>query len=160
MHEIVQLRRFLSTFRKKIPSPSSKRRRRTKGHFKGRSQFHLSNEFFPCSSDLMEAWIQKSFVSEPWSRCTLRMRQLNHISYTWICGRYISIAESVLLIFTASILFACCCYVCLNILSQIQISFAYTGHISKQLQVGSKMHFKLWRMSELKKWWIRIGDLL
>lgn len=67
---------------------------------------------------------------------------MNHISD--ISGRYISNADSVQVIFTSLILFfAYCYYVCLYIVSQIQISFAYTGHISKKLQVGSKMHFKL-----------------
>jgi hypothetical protein len=67
---------------------------------------------------------------------------MNQISY--IFGRYISNAYPVLVIFSLLILFfAYCCYVCLYIVSQIRIRFAYTGHISKQLQVGSKMHFKL-----------------
>lgn len=45
-------------------------------------------------------------------------------------------------------------------MSRIQISFAYTGRISKQLQVGSKMHFKLWRISEQKSDGSELGTYL
>jgi hypothetical protein len=89
----------------------------------------------------------------------LRMRLVNRISD--ICGRNISNADSVLVIFTSLILFfAYCRYVCLYIVSQIQISFAYTGHINKQLQVGRKMHFKLWRISEKKSGGSELGTYL
>ena len=68
--------------------------------------------------------------------------------------------SSDIIYFINPVFFAYCCYVCLSIVSQNQISFGYTGHISQQLQVGSKMHFKFWRISELNNWWMRIGNLL